>query len=81
MRRAVWIGGVVVGVLLAASVANGAPEALDSYAVGVAPSEPNRVVVFSQDGLGHEHWVTSSLDGGATWGSRLARAGRRRGSV
>ena len=42
---------------------------LDSYAVGVAPSEPNRVVAFSQDGLGHQHWVTTSLDGGATWGA------------
>jgi hypothetical protein len=47
----------------------GGAEALDSYAVGVAPSEPNRVVVFSQDGLGREHWVTTSPDGGVTWGA------------
>lgn len=73
MRRAVWIGGVAVGVL-AASVANGAPEALDSYSVGVAASEPDRVVVFSADSLGHEHWVTTSLDGGATWGAPVGPA-------
>jgi len=54
MRRAVWIGGVAVGVLLAASVAKGAPETLDSYAVAVPASEPNRVVVFSADSLGRE---------------------------
>ncbi len=69
MRRAVWIGGVAAGVVLAASVANGAPETLDSYAVAVHPSEPNRVVVFSQGSLGHGHWVTTSMDGGATWGA------------
>ena len=74
MRRAVWIGGVAVGVLVAASVARGAPEALDSYAVGVAPSEPNRVVVFSQGSLGHGHWVTTSMDGGATWGAPVESA-------
>jgi hypothetical protein len=73
MRRAVWIGGVVFGVVLAGSVANGAPETLDSFAVAVPPSEPNRVVVFSND-PGDKVWVTTSLDGGATWGPPVGPA-------
>lgn len=75
MRRAVWIGGVALGAMLAASVARGAPERLDSYAVAVPPSEPNRVVVFSHASQGGGHWVTTSLDGGATWGAPVGPAG------
>lgn len=41
--------------MLWGSLANGAPEALDSYAVAVPSSEPNRVVVFSQDNRASEH--------------------------
>lgn len=63
------IACVVAGsAAVAGTVALGAPAALDPYAIGVAPLDPNRLVVFALDGRG-EHWVTPSVDGGSTWGT------------
>jgi photosystem II stability/assembly factor-like uncharacterized protein len=55
------------------TAALGAPSTLDSYATAVAPLDPNRVVVFALDESGG-HWVTSSADGGATWGAPVGTA-------
>lgn len=58
---------------LAATVATGAPSTLNAYATSVAPLDPDRVVVFAFDTSG-AHWVTTSTDGGATWGAPVGTA-------